>query len=229
MDVIMNEQAYWAVADTNQFLIEDTNNWEALISDRLDSCGQNNSGSHQCGSILSKIACELHNKLNAFQKFQDAFMASNTSLPREHQPWRWYYLINTPLLQVGLITIYRFIPIPIHDHPGAYGVQRIISGKAHIRQYQHVSGIDPEQAIVSLKKVSDCKFAKDESATFTPLSGNLHKLESLTPRCILLSIMVHPYKPHDRSWYFPVALSSAGSERLYNRVRKRISPHERME
>ena len=222
-------QDYMTNVEDIHVFTEELKSWYVTISDLLDSCNQNGSDYQQYGDILSKSASEIYYQLNSHQKFRDLLKTAKNCHPSESQPWISYDILSTPVMWAGLTTFYGFNPITLHDHPGSYGVQRIVSGKARIKLYQHTSDSDPQQSLVSLEKVVDREFVKDESAYFTRFSCNLHELVSLTPRCILLSIMVHPYKPHDRSWYFPVALSSAGSERLYNRVRKRISPHERME
>jgi hypothetical protein len=142
-------------------------------------------------------------------------------MPRERQPWGWYPLIDTPILRVGLISLYRFFSIPLHDHPNAYGVHKVVSGKMRIRQYQFAPDLDRHHTLVSLERVSDRVLVKGESSTFTPSFRNLHELESDSSRCVVLSMMVNPYRPQDRSWYYQVPLTQSGNKGLYNRIRKR--------
>lgn len=210
-------------AQPDQCFNKDINRLGMLFSDRLAACNSSTDRLHQSNIILLQSIAELYLILMEYQKFHDSIEAANTRLPLENQPWNYHPLSNTPLLRVGLITLYRFIPIPLHDHPGAYGAQRVVSGKVHIRQYHKPADVEHNQSsIVSLKTVATHNLNRDECTTFQPDTGNLHEIKSLSKRSILLSMMIHPYKPRERSWYFPMSFPLTDRERLYNRVKRRI-------
>ena len=222
MDVFVTKQSKLIIEQQNQCFNEDIHRLGTLFSDRLAACNSNTDKLHQCNIVLQESITELYLNLMEYQKFHDTLDAANTCPPLENQPWNYHPLYNTSLLQVGLITLYRFIPIPLHDHPGAYGAQRVISGKVHIRQFHKPSDSEQKQSIVSLKTMTSHNLNKDESTTFQPDTANLHEMKSLSRHSILLSMMIHPCQPRERSWYFPMSFPAAGRERLYNRVKKRI-------
>ena len=217
----MKKQSKLTAEQKNQCFNEDFNRLASLFSERITACKANADKAHQCNSMLLQSIDELYLNLMEYQQFHDTIDAANSCSPLENQPWNYYPLSSTALLQVGLITLFRFIPIPLHDHPGAYGALRILSGKVHIQQYQHSTDTNQQQSIVSLKRVASHNLSRDGNAAFQPDTGNLHDIKSLSRHSVLLSMMIHPYQPQERSWYFPMHFPGMGKERLYNRVQRR--------
>ncbi|MCU7835783.1 MAG: hypothetical protein KZQ83_11110 [gamma proteobacterium symbiont of Taylorina sp.] len=208
----------------NQYLNKELNHLGIQFSHHLASLDGHAEQTHQCNLVLLQALNELHHELIKHQKFHDAVDTATARTPIENQSWIYQHLSNTLFFQVGLITLYHFMPIPLHDHPGAYGAQQVVSGKVHIRQYHPVSRIELKQSIVSLKTVAEHHLNKDECAVFQPLHRNLHDISSFSQYAILLSMMIHPYKPEERSWYFPMELPENTQGKLYNRLKSRASP-----
>jgi hypothetical protein len=217
----MHKQTKGTDATARAFTISEVAGWEHRLRDVLKGF-RGKDRDPQCGSsALKRAAQSLHDELNTHQGYLDALESAARFAPRERRPWGWHPLIDTPFLRVDLISLHRFFSIPLHDHPNAWGAQRIVSGKVRIRQYQFAPDADQRHTLVSLGQVADRVLVKGENATFTPSFGNLHELESISPRCVVLSMMVNPYRPQDGSLYYQVPFTLRGNTGLYNRIRKR--------
>ena len=199
----------------------DKADWETRISHLLDNyCGKD-SDPQCCSSALTSGAHFLHGELSIRIRYHHALKEAFRFVPGENWQWGWHSLIDTPLLRLGLISLHGVFSIPLHDHPKAHGVLTVLSGQVRIRQYQFAPNTDLGNNLVSLEQVSDRVLAKGKSSAFTPSIRNLHELGSLSSRSVLLSMMVNPYKPYERSWYYQVPFTQSGNTGLYNRIRRR--------
>lgn len=200
------------------FLAE-INCFSSLLNERLAHGADSEDTTYLYNSILLKSAYELHNILKEYHLFDNALTIACGCRQIENQLWSYQHLITTNLLQIGLLTLYQDTSVPLHDHPGAYGIQYVISGKVHIQQYQHTSDTELKQSILALEKVAENSLIKDEVSIFQPLAGNIHCLKSISKRSVLLSIVIHPYSSRDRSWYFPIRGLPASKDVLFSRVK----------
>lgn len=194
---------------------------EHWLGNVLQDCCGKDCEPQGCSSALKREAQRLYDELNTNCRYFDALESATRFSPRDRQPWGWHPLIDTPFLRVGLISLQRFFSIPLHDHPNAWGAQRVVSGEVRIRQYQFEPDADQRHTLVSLEQIADLVLIKGEISTFTPTLRNLHELESISPRCVMLSMMLNPYRPQDGSLYYQVPLTLRGNTGLYNRIRKR--------
>lgn len=195
--------------------------WETRTRDLLDEyCGEG-SDPECCNSALTSRAHFLHSELSIRIGYHHALKNALRFAPANNRHWGWHALIDTPLLRLGLISLQRVFSLPLHDHPNAHGVLKVISGRVRVQQYRYDSNSGRDNTLVSLEQVSDHNLARGESSAFTPSFQNLHELESLSSRSILLSMMVNPYRPHERSWYYQVPFTQSGNKGLYNRIRRR--------
>ena len=202
------------------FLV-DINRFSALLNERLANGSDSEDTPHLYNNILLKSAYDLHQKLTEYHWFDNALTIAHSCSLIENRLWSYQHLNTTKLLQIGLLTLYHDTRVPLHDHPGAYGVQYVISGKVHIQQYQHASDIDTKQSITALEKVADNSLIKDEVSIFQPLVGNIHQLKSISKRSVLLSVVLHPNKAQERFWYFPIDGLPNSKEKFFSRVKMR--------
>ena len=193
--------------------------WEKKVKALVGGFCQGIKEPQCCVYKLKVFASRLHSELNIRHRYLDALENAHHFLPGSSRRWGWFELIDTPSLRVGLISLHRFSPIPVHDHPNTFGIQKIISGKARVRQYQLDANSNQDHSLISLEKVFDRVLIKGESSYFTPSLRNLHELESVSSQTVVLSLMANPYRPHERSWYYPVPMMGTGVTSLYNRVR----------
>ena len=203
-------------------LSDEVQAWENKIKALVEGFCQGIKEPQCCVYKLKESTFRLHSELNIRQRYLDTLEKAHHFVPGSSRKWGWFDLIDTPSLRVGLISLHRFFRIPVHDHPNTFCIQKIISGKVRVRQYQFAANSNQDHSLVSLEKVFDRVLIKGESSYFTPSLRNLHELESISSQTVILSLMANPYKPHERSWYFPLPMTQTGNISLYNRIRKDI-------
>ena len=120
--------------------------------------------------------------------------------------WTWQRMLKKENINGGVLTIDHKQLVQLHDHPGATGMLRILSGKAEIWQFdRHASTTATDgDDIAELTRVSHRVLGPGDTAVLTPHSGNIHALRSISSTCSMLDFFIPPYKRSERSWYQPI-------------------------
>ncbi len=181
-------------------------------------CGADGRNEH-CDAALHRLLDGLREWLVQRPAFSLALETALACAPCQAHPWRYQTMIDSPLLRAGLLTLFRFAPIPLHDHPGACGAQRVLFGRVQIERYDHSAGAGQSPRVVWLERTAEQDFTSGGSASFHRGSGNLHQLKSLTARSVLLSVLIRPHQDGGRAWYFPVNGFLPSERGLYTRVK----------
>ena len=118
--------------------------------------------------------------------------------------WLWQRLIKDKNINGGVLNIDDNQIVQLHDHPGATGMIRIISGEVETWQFDQAStkNKSPEN-ICELKRVSHRILRANDMAVLTPENGNIHALRSISKTARMLDIFIPPYDIKQRSWYQP--------------------------
>jgi len=164
----------------------------------------NSGNSFPCDAALSVLLSELQEKLSEQTGYQQLLEEAYSCTPSHEKPWQHRPLIDTPQLRVDLLTVFRFSSIPLHDHPGSCGLQKVLSGRVRVSHYDHESGFENNDRVVWLNRKAVREYAVGESACYHRHSENLHEVTSLNSQSIVLNMVVRPYDETKRSWYFPV-------------------------
>ena len=127
----------------------------------------------------------------------------------------------------GILNIDSEQLVQLHDHPGAIGMVRIISGEAEVWQFDEVRhhGVDKKQAagaeqadagqsIAELVRVSHKILRPGDTAVLTPDRGNIHALRSVTKKCRMLDFFIPPYQRSQRNWFEPLAGNWSDMEKI---------------
>lgn len=115
--------------------------------------------------------------------------------------WLWQRLVNENGLQGGILQVERGHDVPLHDHPGATGMLRILTGTVEVWHFNDVSGEDGSASV--LQRVSRRTLRPGDTALLLPEQGNIHALRALSPQCSMLDFFIPPYKRSQRNWYLP--------------------------
>ncbi len=132
--------------------------------------------------------------------------AVNESTESGNTFWLWQRLIKQDVLNGGILNITSDNPVPLHDHPGATGLLRLLDGKAEVWQYdvdQQATAQNNDGKVV-LKRVAFRVLLPGDTAVLTPNQGNIHTLESVSQDCRMLDFFIPPYERKKRTWYEPV-------------------------
>lgn len=124
----------------------------------------------------------------------------------EVQDWGWVELIENEYLRVGLLTLDETNTIPIHDHPGSTGLLVILEGHLQVQQFQYrESSISPSpRRMVEMEQVNRQQLGPGEFTAFSPTQGNIHSLCAYNGPCLILDVLLAPYRNEDRTWYMPL-------------------------
>jgi len=172
---------------------------------------------------LTKATKTFYKRLLNQGQFKGALDTAVSCTFSNGQPWRWQLLIDDVIKRIGLLTVFRFRKIPMHDHPRSFGVQLVLSGAAQVRQLEYqVTESQPYKAdLVALVSSGERVLSAGEYASFTPTTGNIHEIAATTVRVVLLTVVAPPYDEHERSWYFSInGLDRSDSVLFANRVKK---------
>jgi quercetin dioxygenase-like cupin family protein len=170
-------------------------------------------------SIMNELAdADAHAKIDqetlvetaikALQKLDvgsDEFIqAKDDSYETGNRYWFWQRLIKQRNLNGGILTIEDTQMVQLHDHPGATGMLRILSGEAEVWLFDEVRQNKTEQGVAELARVSRRVLRAGDTAVLTPNKGNVHALRSLTKECSMLDFFIPPYEKSQRSWFEPL-------------------------
>jgi len=145
-------------------------------------------------SLGLQILNQLDTNSNEFQQAIDA------SYETGNRYWLWQRMIKEPQLNGGILTVDSNQLVQLHDHPGATGIVRIISGEAEVWQFDEISNINGR---VDLQRTSHRILKAGDTAVLTPDSGNIHALRAVSKQCRMLDFFIPPYQRRHRSWYVP--------------------------
>jgi len=127
--------------------------------------------------------------------------AVDASYETGNRYWLWQRMIKEPQLNGGILTIDNDHLVQLHNHPGATGIVRILSGEAEVWQFDEITH---HNGVVELQRASHRILKAGDTAALTPDSGNIHALRSISKECRMLDFFIPPYKRSQRSWYVPL-------------------------
>lgn len=134
----------------------------------------------------------------------------------DHKPWLWQKLYQDTRIRIGLLTVYKRQPVPLHDHPGSSGALFLLTGSVEIDQYDHMNLYSQSDCagLVLLHRTGNAVLTEREVSIFGVQHGNIHGLNSKTESSVMLNVLLEPYAPGDRSWYIPIYTDSASDSVL---------------
>ena len=140
-------------------------------------------------------------------EFKDAVDASYETGNRY---WLWQRMIKAQNINGGILNIDSDQLVQLHDHPGATGMVRIISGEVEAWQFDVLAQDERakgagEQGVAELVLVSHRVLKVGDMAVLTPDRGNIHALRAISKQCRMLDFFIPPYQRSQRNWYEPLA------------------------
>lgn len=146
--------------------------------------------------------------------FRDALAASYETGNRY---WLWRRMIKSKNINGGVLDIDNSQMVQLHDHPGATGMLRIISGETEIWQFDPLmtgKESNDKHDVTELVRVSHRILKAGDTAILTPDRGNIHALRAVSKKCSMLDFFVPPYQRSQRNWYEPLAANWFDRDRV---------------
>ena len=130
------------------------------------------------------------------------------------------------VLSMGVFTLRKAgVTIPLHDHPGMYGVLKVVYGQVRITSYSRVQlsdqGIVPKFAEQGSRqpppdRLAACRLASDalldsksDAVVLSPDEGNIHSIEAIDGPAAFVDILSPPYDPPERDCHYYDELEAA--------------------
>jgi hypothetical protein len=139
----------------------------------------------------------------ADNEFQAAVHASYESGNRF---WLWQRLTKESDIKGGILNIGQDHDVPLHDHPGATGMIRVLTGEVEVWQFDRsiTATATKTAGRTVLERVTHRVMHAGDIAILSPDRGNIHALRALSKACSMLDYFIPPYERSDRTWYQPV-------------------------
>jgi hypothetical protein len=172
---------------------------------------------------LRHITHETYNQLVYDDDFLAAF-TEGTDPDLCELPVNIVPLFKNDQISVGLMSVYRNCGVvPLHDHPGAYGVTLVLSGIAKV-SYASVIERDPDNAMVRLK-VERVRLP-GQVCWFFDGDNDLHSIEAATSSAQLLVTQIASEAAGSQAFYYPSNQQSVaqGGTSIAKRVPINASP-----
>ena len=119
--------------------------------------------------------------------------------------WLWQRLTKASGINGGILTIEQGEDVPLHDHPGATGMVRVLTGEAELWQFDRpvmTVSVGANTRTV-LERVTHRIMRPGDIALLSPEYGNIHALRACSKSCSMLDYFIPPYQRSERTWYQP--------------------------
>ncbi len=130
--------------------------------------------------------------------------------------WLWQRMIKQQNINGGILNIDSEQMVQLHDHPGATGMVRIISGETEVWLFDEAkqSEAESQQDVTELVRVSRRILRAGDTAVLTPNKGNIHALRAISKECRMLDFFIPPYERSQRNWFEPLEKNWFDKEKI---------------
>ena len=142
--------------------------------------------------------------------------AVDASYETGNRYWLWQRMIKQQNINGGILNIDSEQMVQLHDHPGATGMVRIISGETEVWLFDEVKQgeANNQQDVTQLKRVSHRVLRAGDTAVLTPNKGNIHALRAISKECRMLDFFIPPYERSQRNWFEPLEKNWFDKEKI---------------
>lgn len=149
------------------------------------------------------IVNQFYKNIRSTDLFEQALLAAQRPTSSES------YCTSVPIIEepgmgCHLVALSQDQPLPIHDHPNSIGLLMVITGKLRVRVFDHISsGIAGQMDKLVLTRIDD--IGKGETGFVSRSRDNLHSMESLSAKTIVLTIHTPSITSREQHYYFPLS------------------------
>ncbi|XP_067138720.1 2-aminoethanethiol dioxygenase [Centruroides vittatus] len=169
---------------------------------------------------LAKLRIMLgHIKSSDVNLSRDIFKLTKDNSVEKSAPVTYVDLFENQIFSMGIFIVRNGARIPLHDHPGMYGLLKVLHGKVKIINYNRTNlnekiGRIPREIIHKIptwqrhlllpsKRNEDIEVSTDtEPCVLTPTEGNLHEIHSVGGIAAFLDILAPPYMNETDCHYY---------------------------
>ena len=147
--------------------------------------------------------------------------AVDLSFETGNRYWLCQRMIKGQDINGGILNIDSDQLVQLHDHPGATGMVRIISGEVEAWQFDVLTQDKGKigkgtggRDVTELAQVSHRILKAGDMTVLTPEKGNIHALRAVSKQCRMLDFFIPPYQRSQRNWYVPLAENWFNEEKV---------------
>jgi len=142
----------------------------------------------------------LHQYLSSQREYQSMLAKI------QHEPIESYRLsfplFENDIIRVNLNAMEPERGLPLHDHPDSAGLTYIIRGQANIIQCDASTQKHASNPQSSLSVTENKTFTTGEISCFTKDKHNIHAINAIAGRCVMLVVHTNTAMTEEQSFYF---------------------------
>lgn len=172
---------------------------------------------------IGQVTCK---DVNLDEKLLHAL--SKTTNGGSAAPVTYISLYESRAFSMSIFIIRRGERIPLHDHPGMFGVLKVLHGSGTICSYSAQRPHSGDEAVLEAQRHPDLTVAPDSApCCLTPTERNLHEIRALDGPLAFLDILAPPYDGVERDChYYSVAPPPASETTSAVRLRRVAPPRD---
>ena len=136
--------------------------------------------------------------------FQNEYQ--NSMVKIQHEPIESgslsFPLFENDTIRVNLNAIEPERGLPLHDHPDSAGLTYIIQGQANIIQCDACTNKQAGSPQSSLSVTKNKTFSAGQISCFTKDKHNIHAINAISERCVMLVVHTNTAMTEKQSFYF---------------------------
>lgn len=127
-------------------------------------------------------------------------------------PVTYISLYDSVVFSMSIFIIRRGERIPLHDHPGMFGVLKVLYGSGTIRSYSALMPPGSDKEVIEAQRHPDLTVGPDSApCCLTPTERNFHEIRALDGPLAFLDVLAPPYDSVTRDChYYNVTSSPVG-------------------
>lgn len=135
-----------------------------------------------------------------------------------HQPPVTYmHICETDHFSMGVFLLKSGTSIPLHDHPGMYGVLKVLYGKVRIRCFDRLQrpsyGAHTDSLRLSVLRSTGEYTPESAPCVLSPDQDNLHQIDAVDGPTAFMDILAPPYDPDNgRDCHYYTVLNEEESQ-----------------
>jgi len=143
------------------------------------------------------------------KKIQEKDVALDTEIKKvkSDAPVTFINIYEGDVFTLGIFIIRKGNSLPLHDHPGMFGVCKPLFGTLKLTSYQRVDKMNfQNHSLIPVKKLPEKILEADNDTTecevLTPAFGNYHSISAVRGDAAIFDILAPPYtNGRDCSYY----------------------------
>lgn len=118
-------------------------------------------------------------------------------------PVTYMEVFENSAVTIGVFILKKKSRIPLHDHPGMYGIIKVLYGSVNIQSYSVANGSTNPSKVFAIKSPPTIVTASDGPVILSPQNNNIHEIWPVDgSSASFLDVLAPPYNPDERDCHY---------------------------